>query len=321
MINTFLRRSAGVAFAAALLAGCSGNTPMQTAIPAGESSTIRHSRPTVTSNYIYVTDRKLGELLVYPAHVANPSPIRTITGFNVLEGVATDTSGNVYVSDNTSGVASPAVIEYNSGATSIVHIFSAGLHHPIDVATGPGGDVYITDDNGPTSRIYEYAPTGGSPIASSATFSGPQPRGIAVDSGGDVFVDTTGIADVYPPISQYCLAYNKVFEYSGGLTATPQHIDGVEQPWGLALDGTTLYESDYCLNKLYTVAPPYTLGSRVFTPISTSESLYIKISSDRILTIPNASNPNVTEYDLTGRTSPITITTGLSGPISAAAGP
>lgn len=323
------------ALAVETLTGCDGNSVAQTSVPAGVSAqTIarnwsspsrRRTRRPVASKYVYVTDRTLGELLVYSARVANPDPIRTVTsGLSVVEGVTTDTSGHVYVVNNptSSGAEAPSVREYASGATSLIRTFSSGLHHPIDAAIGPKGDVFVSDQNGAGSQIVEYARSGGSPIASVTT---PQaahaaPRGLAVDAAGDVFVAVNATPDVWPPYV-LCEDINYVYELVGGLSGTPKEILPTEQNWGLALDGTTLYESDFCLPQIFRVVAPYSSGSG--TGIATQMAGYIKISSDQIMTVPNynAGNGYVIEYDLTGVTPAITITRGLSGPLGAAAGP
>jgi hypothetical protein len=323
-----------VGLAVEALAGCDADSIAPTGRQAESSArTIAQNwiqpkhhifRP-VASKYVYVTDRTLGELLVYSARVPNPSPIRTVTsGLGVVEGVTTDTSGHVYVVNNptSSGAQAPSVREYTRGATSLIRTFSAKLHHPIDVAIGRGGRVFVSDQNGAGSQIVEYGRTGGNPIASVTT---PQaahasPRGIAVDATGDVFVAINATPDVWPPYV-LCEDINYVYELVGGLSGTAKEILPSEQNWGLALDGTTLYESDFCLPQIFKLNAPYSSGSG--TGIATQMAGYIKISGDQIITVPNynAGNGYVIEDDLTGVTPAITIAKGLSGPLGAAAGP
>jgi hypothetical protein len=306
------------------LGGCSSSaTQSSPGLPA--LSADRHSVRPAQARYVYVTDRTQEELLVYPAGVQNPSPILTYTqGINQVGGVAVDASGNAYVAN--AGAAE--VLEFAPGGTGIIQTFSQTLHHPVNVAVDTHRIVYVADQNSRSSEIVEFAPSGGAPIRSVATPDGVTPRGVAVDSSGNLFVSISGIGDFWPPPTGVgeCKAISGVYEYLAGSTQPPTHIgSGGIQQWGLALDAAAnLYESDYCItNTIWTFSPPAYSGPAVKYPGTYSEPIYMTIGRGNVIAIPNANGGSggyVTVQDIGGVLLPITITNGLQGPIGAAVG-
>lgn len=309
---------------AVALGGCSSGT-MQSSAGLPALSADRHRARPAQARYVYVTDRTQEEFLVYPAGVQNPSPIVTFTqGINQVGGVAVDALGNAYVAN--AGAAE--VLEFAPGGTGIIRTFSQTLHHPVNVTVDTHGIVYVADQNGRNNNeIVEFAPSGGAPIKSVATPFGFYERGVAVDSSGDLFVSLSGVGDFWPPLrGGDCKAVDGVYEYLAGSGQAPIHIgSGGLQQWGLALDAAaTLYESDYCLtNTIWTYSPPAYGGPGVQYQGTYSEPIYITISPDDVIAIPNANNGGggyVTVQDIGGAQLPITITNGLQGPIGAAVG-
>lgn len=100
------------------------------------------------------------------------------SGINTSDGVWVDKKGNVYVAN-----VEQNVTEYKKGAGSPICTYSAGLTDGINGTTDSAGNVYVTDIIG--NHVLEY---GQCSNTVKATFSLPNPEGVAVDSKGDVFV-------------------------------------------------------------------------------------------------------------------------------------
>jgi hypothetical protein len=165
--------------ALALVASCSSGQGPTPARAAGQAV-----HRAVTSNYVYVADIGLSELLVYPAGVNNPAPIASVSVVDP-HGVATDPSGNVYVA-----LAKPQQIKvYSSGATSLKYTINSAIR-PQAVIVDSAGNVYAADGAGNT--VTEYAPGGSTVKQVFNTGSGVrfQPLGgLAIDNGGNLYVD------------------------------------------------------------------------------------------------------------------------------------
>ncbi len=172
-----LRVAALVAVAsltASPLAGCSGAS----ALPAGPSSppvaaqpsAIRPMGPqaqTVESDtkktLLFVSDNANSKIFVYDAasKKQNPPPLRTITaGVNGPNGITTDKSGNLYVTN----FLSNTLTIYAPNASTPKATLSNGLNGPFDVKVDAFGDIYVANDPlSGTAFIVEYAKGSSSP--------------------------------------------------------------------------------------------------------------------------------------------------------------
>jgi streptogramin lyase len=134
----------------------------------------------------YVFDRKWG------------TPGTGNSQFGLPSDTATDTSGNVYVVDE-SGGAHDRVQKFSSTGAFITKWGSSGqangqFRNPTGIATGPAGTVYVADIS--NERIQKFTASGafvtawGAAGAGDGQFSGP--RSVATDPSGNVYVADTG---------------------------------------------------------------------------------------------------------------------------------
>jgi streptogramin lyase len=152
---------------------------------------------------------------------SNPATSSAITP----NGVAVDFAGNLYISDQYSGVCRIAP----NGAPTIIYNHNNLLFDPMGLATDAAGDVYIADwgnsvvrINGPQvneigqiiagSGAFGFSGDGG--MATSAALN--EPVSVAVDPSGDVY-----IVDSHNPV---------VREVTSGLLAFPLTNDGSSSP-------------------------------------------------------------------------------------------
>jgi serine/threonine-protein kinase len=181
------------------------------------------------------------------------------TGLNRPGGVAVDTAGNIYVTDE----GSNRVLKLPAGASTAVELPFTGLNVPSDVRVDTAGNVYVTD--GRNGRVLVLA--AGSNTASSVQLTNhlDSPCGVAVDaarnlyisdaknnvvlylpfsateatalpftgldSPGDVAVDNSG--NVFVTDSKN----NRVLKLAAGGTSQTTLLDGLNHPDDLAVDG------------------------------------------------------------------------------------
>jgi streptogramin lyase len=167
--------------------------------------------------------------------------------FSDPSGVATDTRGNVFVADtgnNTIRKITPAGVvttlagsegERGSGADGTGS--AARFYGPAGVSTDSAGNVYVADTGNHTIR--RITPAGvvttvaGSPgligsadgAGSAARFN--RPRGVAIDSGGNVYVADTGNNTIR--IGRPTLADAATIDSSTGAAGAKRQLDTTPQ--------------------------------------------------------------------------------------------
>ena len=168
-----------------------------------------------SSGHVYVADtdnhriRKISSASVVTTFAGSSAGYRDDTGtaawFNQPQGVAVDSSGNVYVADasnNRIRKISPAgVVTTLAGSTSgyMDGGSDAKFNLPSGVAVDSSGNVYVADSN--NNRIRKISPTGvvttfagssqGDDDGALAAAKFNRPIGVAVDSRGNVYVADT----------------------------------------------------------------------------------------------------------------------------------
>lgn len=123
----------------ASLAGCSAGASSSYLPPNQTPPRALSFQNAATPKYIYVGDAKQKSLLVYPAGVADPAPIRKVPLGDVPQGIAIDGSGNVYVAL----FGTSTVDEFSRGATALVRTIVKGIYKPTGVAIDERGTLYV----------------------------------------------------------------------------------------------------------------------------------------------------------------------------------
>jgi sugar lactone lactonase YvrE len=188
-----------------------------------------------------------------PSGTLNEAPLATITGsntgLNVPAGVALDSSGRIYVTNDDIGGNAQSVTVYpanpsgtlNEAPLATITGGATGLTDPIGITVDASGKIYVANEAG-SVFVYAAIPGGGGTLdeAPLATIAGPsttlrEPLDVAVGSNGDVYVtDFTGSGgngaiDVYAANPTGTLDEAPLATISGSNTA----LDG---PAFLALD-------------------------------------------------------------------------------------
>ncbi len=202
----------------------------------------------------------------------------TLASVNQPEGVAADAAGNVYIADTFDNVVRKVSA---NGVISTIAGFgtpgfggdggpatSAKLNHPRGVAVDALGNVYVADTA--NNRVRKIDPVGTiSTVAGNGTvdFVVPDgvatqqglsdPRGVAVDQAGNVYVAETGrnrVRKISPTGAITTIAGNGTCCYTGdgGLGTAAQ----LNQPWGLAVDAEgNVYVADSGNNAIRVLTP------------------------------------------------------------------
>jgi hypothetical protein len=163
-------------------------------------------------------------------YISRFSGSATKAGSFVPEGIAVNSSGDVYVADT----AHEVVDEFNSdGSTLLAEIngskTKAGSFRPSGLAVNSSGDVYVGDLN--SDVVDEFNSDGGTLLAEingSKTKAGAfSPRSLAVDAAsGAVYVASDGVVDEFSSDGSTLLA-----EFNGSKTKA-----GSVEPRSLAVD-------------------------------------------------------------------------------------
>ncbi len=219
-----------------------------------------------------------------PTPTPTPAPILSVTTLaggvvnfevnfwlNLKSGVASDVSGNVYLSDSVynrirkltpqgalSTLAGSGASLYADGTGT-----SAKFHEPSGLATDINGNVYVADCK--NNRVRKVTASG-VVTTLSGYFNGP--RGVAVDASGNVFVADTSnhkICKISPSGQVSTLAGSGAAGYSDGI-GTAAYFN---QPCGLAVDlGGNIYVADNQNHMIRKVSPAgvvTTIAGKQFT--------------------------------------------------------
>lgn len=144
-------------------------------------------------------------------------------GFSQPDGVATDSSGNIYVADR----ANNAVKKIPGGCStsSCVTTIGGGFSSPYGIAMDGAGNVWVADNG---NNAVKKIPSGCTASSCVITVDGAigSPAGLAVDGFGNIFVTDSGDGIVLE-IPQGCSASSCTVSLGGGFGTL----------YGIAVDG------------------------------------------------------------------------------------
>jgi hypothetical protein len=200
------------------------DTPSQIAVdPNGNIFAVNSASPTIAELALAAA----GAPATYTTTSVSYTPS---SGTATPQAVAVDRFGNLYVADYQSGGSSvyrlswsPLSQKYQNQVTVV-----SGLVNPVSLAVAPSGNVFVADKS--AGDVYEYSPSSASLYALANTYSLTSPDAVAVDAGGDLYVQSS--SDIYEipvsPLSTETVVYT-----------------GLSNPTGLAVDGLgNVYSAD-----------------------------------------------------------------------------
>lgn len=167
---------------------------------------------------LFVSDFYASEILIYPAHVTDPSPSASITAsISYPYNLAVDGAGTLYVQNNNN-----TVTEYKKGKLKPFKTLnepSTGIGTGICVTVGTDGTVYAVDHY--RGQVYEFKNGSTSP---STTLNVSEAFGVALDRENDLYVgwshpssQAAGHVMEFPAGSTNGHDLGITVEYSGGL--------------------------------------------------------------------------------------------------------
>lgn len=186
----------------------------------GASQPIVARKTHSAAQFVYVVDRACVCLQVYPAQVADPTPIRTV-GLGGVGGVVTDRAGNVYVAELDASV----VEEFSSGAVTKLATISNRVHEPVGIAIDSQDRLYVTSSATASTgaAVLEFARGSHRPMKSVALVKNFAGFGIALDAHDRLFVDEWSGPGSY------------IQEYVGGNWTGKTYLEAAD-PTGIAFD-------------------------------------------------------------------------------------
>lgn len=226
------------------------------------------------------------------------------TGLNAPEGLAVDSSGNIYVAAPNNNSPS-SLYEYSpngSGGWTKTATISSTLNNPTSLAVDGAGNVFACNYGG---GVDEYSLVSGVWTKTAAVTSESGDYGLAVDGNENAYVAN--------------LSSNDVREYSlvnGTWTQTVTVASGLGGPFGIAVDGSG---DVFVVDNGNTALLEYSLVNGVWkktATIATGLNYPLNVAVDAAGNVYVTTGSSVSEYSLVASTwtNIATIGTGLTIP-------
>lgn len=292
-------------------------TPPVLATPTPAAASVRH---TTSRGYVYVTDLKQKELIVYPAHTDNPTPIRTVPFPTGPIGVAANpTTGNVYASFP----AENTVRVFASGGAPLLQTMNAanGLYYPTGMTFDAQGNLWVAN-RGEPGYIAEYAPGAQTPTQKFNLPPHFQCAGIAFDRSGNLWADV--MADQGGFVIEYSIqSHSEIARIALPTNGFHPNLIGTGGNGGLAIDARGFLQVG-TLADMFTFEPPSPKRIAFHFYGEGSELRELTAGPNGALYVPIGSvtgHPEVVEIPANSAHTPRHITQGLVDPWGAAEGP
>ncbi|HEY5311398.1 MAG TPA: autotransporter-associated beta strand repeat-containing protein, partial [Pirellulales bacterium] len=271
------------------IAGVSGTTTVT-------ASTATVSGVTTTIYKVVFTSVPSPTAIVINGTGMSASPSATFTGLGAPEGMAFDSSGNLYAANYEAGGAGTTVSVFAPGSTTPTSTLT-GLSGPTFIAFDSSGNIYVTNAIGNT--VSEFSPGGTTPVA---TLTGLNfPTALAFDTSGNLYVVNRGGG-----------SGTTVSVFAPGSTTPTSTLTGLSSPSSLAFDSSgNLYVTNQTSNTVSEFAPGSTTPTATLTGLSDPE--YLAFNSAGNLYVANSGNGTVSVF-APGSTTPTSTLIGLSTP-------
>jgi sugar lactone lactonase YvrE len=278
-----------------------------------------------SSGNIYVTEcpncytggRGSPGVYVYPAGSnANIAPSTIITGSSTdlesPQGIALDSSGNIYVADSGDGACDgtasvyvyPAGSNANAAPSTTINGLKTSLCVPIGITLDSSRNIYVADagfpnSNAPSVYIYPAGSTGNT--APIATISGSStgligPSGIAGDFSGNIYVTDSSAAKVfvYPPLG--ILPSQPNYPNVAPLATISGPSTGLSGPIGTVVDSSgDIYVADSRAGSVFAYPPlASSTGLPNESPTATISGPLTELSQPLFIGIPLVVGPTPT---------------------------
>ena len=271
-----------------------------------------------------------GSVFVYPAgSKANAAPTASISGTNTglsyPQGVALDSSSNIYVADE----GAVSVFVYSAGSngnvapTTTISGSNTELDTPEGIVVDSSLNIYVADDGDGscdgTESVYVYPVGSNGNAGPSATISGGNtglcyPYGIALDSSGNIYVADEGAASVfvYPPLVS--LPSQPNYPNVTPIATISGNQTGLSGPYGIALDSNrNIYVADLSANSVFTYpALGSSTGLLNEAPTATISGPLTELGEPQFIAVQPAVAPTPTA---TATTTPTATPTATPAPV------
>ncbi len=223
-------------------------------------------------------------------------------------GVASDTSGNIYIAQFNSGPILKIDAQTHATSTFLSTAGGIALSGPQLLAIDSSNNLYIADSN--NNRIVMYSIPNGS---LTAVYPAPQPFVVSLDASNDIWVG--GISSGSGYIAEIPVGSPT------GTTPTSVITTGLDSPKGITFDSSgNLYVSDTTLNTVYEYAAPAFTSKTIFiSSLSAPAGMLFDASNN--LDITEVGGNGLYRYLAPGYTTAIQVSTGISESEGVAADP